>query len=95
MEELVLGKLGRDVGDGEGAVVEAPELDPGGSVGALDAPPLGGPTSPLGLPGRQDVEWRAHRLAVRARVILMGAVTQGESSPSRVPGSSPVACPFS
>ena len=37
VEELVLGELRGDVGDGEGAVVAAPELDAGGPVGPLDA----------------------------------------------------------
>jgi hypothetical protein len=41
VEELILSELWGDVGDGEGAVVAVPELDAGGPVGALDAPPKG------------------------------------------------------
>ncbi len=77
VEELVPGEPWGDVGNGGGSVVEAPELDAGGPVGALDAPPLGGPTSPLGPSRRQDAQanrrfviaklrfaqWDAHRLA--------------------------------
>ena len=57
VEELVLGELGGDVGDGEGAVVAVPELDAGGPVGALDAP------VPLGPSRRQDLERDASVLA--------------------------------
>ena len=37
VEELVVGEAWNDAGDGQGAVVEAPELDPRGAVGALHA----------------------------------------------------------
>ena len=57
VEELVLGELRGDVGDGEGAVVAAPELDAGGPVGPLDA------AVELGPSRRQDVEGDAPVLA--------------------------------
>ena len=49
-EELVVGQGGGDGGDGERAVVEAPELRAGGAVRPLDA------AVPLGAPGRQDAQ---------------------------------------
>ena len=57
VEELVLGELGCDVGDGEGAFVKAPELDAGRTVGALNA------AVPLGLSRRQDAQGDAPVLA--------------------------------
>ena len=59
VRELVLGELGRDAGDGEGAVAAAPEPDAGGPVGALDAPPWGGLTSPPGRDGRNSSGMRS------------------------------------
>ena len=50
VEELVIGELGGGFADGERAVVESPELDAGGPLGAFDA------AVPPGLSRRRDAE---------------------------------------